>query len=251
MIIDYITISTKFTAMISKKMLMLSVAALLLWSCGNEEDETPPGQVTDLAAEIGNEQVTLDWSDPTDPDFDRVEITFSPGGSNPEIVSKGAESEVITGLTNGTEYTFSVVSIDTENNRSGAATVSATPAPPLQVNTPNPASYSTWTDFSYNSGIVSVTIVFSNEIDKNSIVVGETVILSTTANSNVPGNITWNDNQTMTFTTNQTVVNWCNFTPDCFFTFTLVGNDTGNGQILDTFGQSLAEDIEFSFGILG
>jgi hypothetical protein len=73
-------------------------------------------------------------------------------------------------------------------------------------------------------------------MDKNSVVIGETVILSTSSNQNVAGSITWNDNDTMTFTSNALVTSWCSFTPDCFFTFTIVGEDAGNGTVEDVFG---------------
>lgn len=85
-------------------------------------DSTPPGEVTNLSATPGNNQVTLNWSNPSDSDFNHVEISY-----NSQTTSTSSESKIITGLTNGTSYTFTVVTYDHTGNASSGESVSATP----------------------------------------------------------------------------------------------------------------------------
>jgi chitodextrinase len=85
-------------------------------------DITPPAKVTGLSGSSGSAQVTLTWTDPADGDLDHIEITFSPeaaGVTQPVSVPKGTGTRVITGLTNGTAYTFTVTAVDASGNRSG------------------------------------------------------------------------------------------------------------------------------------
>jgi hypothetical protein len=90
-------------------------------------DAIPPAQVIITNVTEGNAQVILQWTDPADADFDHVEITWSPGGSTINPVSKGVQTFTATGLTNTTEYTFSIVSVDTATNKSSAVVIKATP----------------------------------------------------------------------------------------------------------------------------
>jgi uncharacterized Fe-S center protein len=84
-------------------------------------DTIPPAEVSNLNGIPGDGQVTLTWTDPTDNDFSKVEITYSPNGSTVEV-AKGAQTGTVTGLTNGTAYTFTVKTIDTSGNKSGGVT---------------------------------------------------------------------------------------------------------------------------------
>jgi chitodextrinase len=95
-------------------------------------DITPPAEVTGLNAEADDGWVTLTWTDPADSDFAHVEITFTPaGGAQPLTVVKGVQSRTVSGLTNDTEYTFTVKTVDTTGNESTGANTTATPiAPP-------------------------------------------------------------------------------------------------------------------------
>jgi formylglycine-generating enzyme required for sulfatase activity len=93
-----------------------------------------------LSASAGDRSVTLSWTDPSDSDFAEVRttdfaevrITWTPedGGSQPVTVQPGTESATITGLTNGTEYTFTLKTVDTAGNASSGVTTVATPAAP-------------------------------------------------------------------------------------------------------------------------
>jgi len=93
----------------------------------SDRDTTPPGPVTELAATAGNGQVLLSWTGPEDGDLDHIEIEWSPGDADPVRVDPGEEEYLVAGLTNGTPYTFLLVSVDNAGNRSDAADVSATP----------------------------------------------------------------------------------------------------------------------------
>jgi chitodextrinase len=95
------------------------------------EDTTPPANVAGLAAEAGDGQAILTWTNPADADFDHVEITFIPVvGTQPITVAKGTQTQTITGLANGTRYTFTVITVDASANKSDGSTASATPVVP-------------------------------------------------------------------------------------------------------------------------
>ena len=102
-------------------------------------DETAPANVTDLAAQEKDSRVLLTWTDAKDEDVYGYEVTYS--GTNPinrvvlpaldsktMMAGKGAGGCYVSGLENGTEYTFTVKTVDTSGNKSEGVTVKATPA---------------------------------------------------------------------------------------------------------------------------
>jgi hypothetical protein len=107
-------------------------------------DTTPPADVTGLGGIPGDTQVTLNWTDPADDDLAFIEVTFTPaatGVTQPIVVAKGVETKIITGLANGTPYTFTVKAEDTSNNKTtGATTEAITPAAPGSSDTTPPAN---------------------------------------------------------------------------------------------------------------
>ena len=92
---------------------------------GIADDTTPPGEVSDLTADSGSTKITLNWTDPTDDDFNKVEISYN---SNTLFVNKGIQSREITGLINGTVYTFIVKTLDNSGNISEGVTITKTPS---------------------------------------------------------------------------------------------------------------------------
>lgn len=101
-------------------------------------DETAPSNVTNLTATAKNERVLLTWIDALDEDVYGYEITYngtsainrvilSALDSKTMMVGKDAGGCYISGLTNGTTYTFIVKTVDTSGNKSEGVTVSATP----------------------------------------------------------------------------------------------------------------------------
>ena len=95
-------------------------------------EKVPPGEVTDLSATIGDSEVVLTWTNPTDDDFVGLEIGYTPG-DGAITIDEVVATYTVTGLTNDTEYTFTVQTRDAVGNISTGVTITATPAdqPPL------------------------------------------------------------------------------------------------------------------------
>jgi uncharacterized Fe-S center protein/chitodextrinase len=109
--------------------LVLFPAIAFFYACGSEphpddSDVTPPAEVANLNGIAGDRQVVLNWIDPQDEDFDRVEITSSPG-DNTVQVAKGEQTATVTGLTNETAYTFNLKTVDKSGNKSAGVTTGA------------------------------------------------------------------------------------------------------------------------------
>jgi len=99
-------------------------------------DTTAPANASVLNATAGSTQISLSWTNPTDADFNGVEISWTPTGGSPAqplTVAKTATSQNITGLTNATSYTFTVKSVDTTGNKSSGTTLLQTPNAPVGV----------------------------------------------------------------------------------------------------------------------
>ncbi|MFT4222578.1 formylglycine-generating enzyme family protein [Dysgonomonas sp.] len=107
------------------------------------DDVTPPEEVSGLSGTAGNMQVVLHWTDPTDADFTKVGITYSPGGTTAVEVGKGAQTAVITGLSNDTEYTFTLKTVDASGNES--AGISSEPFTPTAPDFPQSGELKTFT----------------------------------------------------------------------------------------------------------
>ena len=101
-------------------------------------DETAPAPITNLTATAKDSRVLLTWTDAADSDIYGYEVSYSgneainraalsPVAKNSMIVPQGAGGCYISGLANGTPYTFTVKTMDTSGNRSEGVTASATP----------------------------------------------------------------------------------------------------------------------------
>lgn len=93
-------------------------------------DTTSPDEVTSLTATPAIGQVVLTWADPSNIDFAKVQITFSPAASGvpqPIEIAKGVQSVAINPLIDGTEYTFTLKTVDTLGNISAGKTISRIP----------------------------------------------------------------------------------------------------------------------------
>lgn len=94
-------------------------------------DTTPPAEVSGETATPGDGQVVLAWTNPADEDFASVEISWTPAGgapAQPVSVAAPGTGQTVTGLTNGTLYTFTLKTIDATGNKSAGVTANATPA---------------------------------------------------------------------------------------------------------------------------
>ena len=98
-------------------------------------DTTPPAKIDaeTIATSAGNNTVLLSWTNPSDADFYGTEITFTPKASEttqPVIVTGEAgqkSSAQFYALTNGTEYTFTLVALDKSLKKASGTTKTATP----------------------------------------------------------------------------------------------------------------------------
>ena len=121
------------------------VMALAALGCKSEivyvdkkADETAPANVTELTAQAKDSRILLTWKDAADSDVYGYEVIYS--GTKPinrvvlpaidttsMLVPPKAEGTYINGLANGTEYTFTVKTVDTSGNKSEGVTVKGTP----------------------------------------------------------------------------------------------------------------------------
>ena len=104
--------------------------------CAKTLDTTAPTDVTELAAAAKNSSVVLTWKEATDEDIFGYLVSWKAESTGRALVAlekdsliaaKGQQGCVVTGLTNGTKYTFTVKTMDTSGNTSGGVTVDATP----------------------------------------------------------------------------------------------------------------------------
>jgi hypothetical protein len=111
-----------------RHLVALAATALILAACETAPptDTTPPGPVTSLTAVASDAAVTLTWTDPTATDLSVIRINRTPGGTTAEV-DAGDETFAASGLTNGTEYSFSLVAVDAAGNASTAVVATATP----------------------------------------------------------------------------------------------------------------------------
>lgn len=96
----------------------------------DDADITPPSEVSNLSASVGNGQVTLNWTELQESDFVEVEITYTPNGTIPITATKGTVEQTFTDLINGTAYTFTVRTGDDAGNKSTGSSIQATPEVP-------------------------------------------------------------------------------------------------------------------------
>lgn len=109
-------------------------------------DYTAPAEVTELTVVNQDASALLTWKDPADSDLFGIEITYSATSSsrhavameeNSVLIAPKTQNAVITGLANGTEYTFTVKAMDLSGNKSEGVTKTLTPSiiekSPLEV----------------------------------------------------------------------------------------------------------------------
>ena len=130
---------------------LLVVSVFLgMTSCQQEvevpSDKTAPADVTELTVTNKDASVLLTWNDATDKDIYGYEVTWNNNApinrsaamkANSMMVAPGAKGCYISNLTNGTEYAFTVKSVDTSGNKSAGVTKTITPSiiekSPLQI----------------------------------------------------------------------------------------------------------------------
>ena len=104
--------------------------------CAETLDTTAPADVTELVAAAKDSSVVLTWKDATDEDIFGYLVSWKAESTGRALVAlekdsliaaKGQQGCVVTGLTNGTKYTFTVKTMDASGNTSGGVTVKAAP----------------------------------------------------------------------------------------------------------------------------
>ena len=86
-------------------------------------DTDAPGGVTGLIAQQRSDtEIALTWADPTDIDFESITVTATVQGETTPLIdppmelAPGTQQATITGLTQGTQFQFTVTSTDTSGN---------------------------------------------------------------------------------------------------------------------------------------
>ena len=126
--------------------------------------------VSELSTKIGDGEITLSWTNPSEPNFSHVEIVYAltddAGGDTsmpvriPETdpgMPGATETTTITGLTNDSEYTFTVNVYDTDD-RITPSTITATPR---DITPPDPVTNL----FAVLSDLQQVTVSWTNPSD--------------------------------------------------------------------------------------
>ena len=92
----------------------------------NASSEGVPGAPTGVSASAGNGEATISWTAPTSNGGAAITgytVTASPGGLN--CNATGATSCTVTGLSNGTSYTFTVIATNSVGNSASSSASSA------------------------------------------------------------------------------------------------------------------------------
>lgn len=149
-----------------KKFLLLVTGILFLWgmlftgcssdSGSDDADRTPPAEITGLTPVPNDSSVILTWTNPADKDFYGVEVSSVPaeGTLKEPVVVKG-NTITVTGLTNGTSYTFTLKTIDKSTNVS--AGVSSENVSPVDSSDKTPPEEVTNLKLKVADGIAKLT----------------------------------------------------------------------------------------------
>ena len=162
------------------------IASMIFMGCQQEVpvDTTVPANVTNLVATNKDTIVLLTWEDATDEDVYGYEVTWNKSTpinrsaamtANSMVVAPGAKGCFVSNLTNGTEYTFTVKSVDTSGNKSSGETVTITPSiiekSPLEITlTPNATSKTS------QDVVISVNVTTDKESEVKKIAYKEGII---------------------------------------------------------------------------
>ena len=103
---------------------------------------TAPGAPTTVTGVAGNTQVTVSWLSPLSNGGSPITgyiITSSPSAGNSPVTVGNVTTGIVTGLTNGTQYTFTVVAVNAVN--AGPSSVASSSVTPATLPTVSSTSY--------------------------------------------------------------------------------------------------------------
>jgi hypothetical protein len=108
----------------------VAITVILAIGCVSckKSDNHPPSEVTNLKISNGTTGVSLTWNDPTDEDLAKVEISYTINSEYLNLeVFKGIQSAAINNLVSGSEYSFTVRTIDNNGNKSIGIMIAGNP----------------------------------------------------------------------------------------------------------------------------
>lgn len=138
-------------------------------------EDLPPGEVSNVESIVTENGALLNWTNPSDLDLDRVEITWNLAGleeyGEPVIVKKNAGFAIIDGWTPGSEYDVTITTVDAGGYRTEHAILATTPAlePEIDFAAPHQvleaagsaqgtALHVVWTDPADTEGLAKITV---------------------------------------------------------------------------------------------
>lgn len=203
--VSYAKVSIKEKKIVETKTETVEVEKL------DDKDSTIPANITNLEATSKDARILLTWTDATDEDIFGYEVSYSGTtainraivsaiDNKSMIVSKGAGGCYVSGLTNGTSYTFTVKTVDTSGNKSSGVTVIGTPAAvdssqTMQIALSVPAAKSN-TSVTVTANITTSSNVTKVVYKKNGSVNAKTLLADTTATD---ATVDASDNKKWTF----------------------------------------------------
>ena len=108
--------------------MMSKFPLILYYSISSNYRMSVPAAPTNVRVTPGVAQATVSWDPSISPDVTGYKVFCSPDNKQPNLAAANATSLLISGLKNGTEYTFRVHAVNV--NVMSATSASAVPAPP-------------------------------------------------------------------------------------------------------------------------
>ena len=99
--------------------------SLFALSCGGLKDTDAPAEVSNIAFVSESGKIILSWENPEDSDFAGCKVSMSPASADfaeVKTLKKDVNTLEVTGLANGTSYSFTIQTFDANENPSNGET---------------------------------------------------------------------------------------------------------------------------------
>ena len=99
--------------------------SLFALSCGGLKDTDAPAEVSNIAFVSESGKIILSWENPADSDFAGCKVSMSPASADfaeVKTLAKDVSTLEVTGLANGTSYSFKIQTFDANENVSNGET---------------------------------------------------------------------------------------------------------------------------------